>query len=187
MGRLQGLTASKPVSLPRAFGEWCEAFPFIKGKCSKEVYPVDYGQKSEKVASLQQRSCRSLPLRKPASPQAVSFAFCVPLQGKACGFESQPPGPFQGRTARLIRITVKTVSAMGFAHYSRDRKIAPAAPERFPRHSVPLRCLHIRGVQIKRKTAHSATWRLRCAPFLSRSKSQTRRAVSLRLASNPRC
>lgn len=96
MGRLQGLTASTPVSLPRAFGEWCEAFPFIKGKCSKEVYPVDYGQKSEKVASLQQRSCRSLPLRKPASPQAVSFAFCVPLQGKACGFESQPPAPFRG-------------------------------------------------------------------------------------------
>lgn len=119
MGRLQGLTASKPVSLPRAFGERCEAFHFIKGKCSKEVYPVDYGQKSEKVTSLQQRSCRSLPLRKPASPQAVSFAFCVPLQGKACGLHPIPDAdridPYLGVAARsslLVRPTFRKRNAV---------------------------------------------------------------------------
>lgn len=43
------------------------------------------------------------------------------------------------------------------------------------------------GARRERETARSATWRLRCAPFPSCSRSQTRRAVSLRLVSNPRC
>lgn len=67
-------------------------------------------------------------------------------------------------TARLSLI-VKTSSAMGFAHYSTARKIAPAVQVRFS-NAVPYRFVvfTIKGGQ-KRKTAPSTTFQ-----------SQTRRA-----------
>lgn len=63
---------------------------------------------------------------------------------------------------------------MGFAHYSTAGKSGQQAGTVFL--AAPYRSVvfTIRGVQIKREIARSATWRLRCAPYSSCSRSQNR-------------
>lgn len=97
------------------------------------------GQKSGESPALAAK-LRAISRLSPLPSQAQSVVKVLRRQGKACGFESM--------AARLSRI-VKTASAIGFAHYSTARKIAPAVQVRFS-NAVPYRSVvfTIRGGQI---------------------------------------
>lgn len=154
VGFRQGPTASRPVRKPRTFGEQCESFTSIKGKCDIHGYTADHGQKSG-VASLSSGAAgrsHSESLQVSKLPSSLPpFRFSVkpaalnlnprPLSGENC-----PPNPDYRQD----------VLRYGLCPLLHSRKIWPASRHSFPRRSAPLRSLHNPGRAEKRETVSAA-------------------------------